>query len=45
MKKILITGATGFIGPHLAEICMEKGYDVVAIDRYNPNYNFGWLKK
>ena len=45
MKKILITGATGFIGSHLTELCVEKGYDVVAFDRYNSNYNLGWLEK
>ena len=45
MKKILITGATGFVGSHLSELCVEKGYDVVAFDRYNPNYNLGWLEE
>ena len=45
MEKILITGATGFIGSHLTELCVEKGYDVVAFDRYNPNRNLGWLEK
>ena len=45
MKKILITGATGFVGSHLAELCVEKGFEVVAYDRYNPNYNRGWLEK
>jgi len=45
MKKILITGATGFVGSHLAELCVEKGYEVVAFDRYNPNYSYGWLEK
>ena len=44
MAKILITGATGFIGSHLVELCAEKGYDVVAFDRYNPNNDLGWLK-
>ena len=44
MKKILITGATGFIGSHLAELCVEKGYNVVAFDRYNPNNYWGWLE-
>ena len=42
--KIFITGATGFIGSHLAELCVEKGYEVVAFDRYNPNNNWGWLE-
>ena len=43
-EKIFITGATGFIGSHLAELCVEKGYEVVAFDRYNPNNNWGWLE-
>ena len=44
-KKILISGATGFIGSHLAELCVEKGFDVIAFDRYNPNNNWGWLEE
>ncbi len=44
MKKILITGATGFIGSHLTELCVKKGYDVVAFDRYNTTYNLGHLE-
>jgi len=42
--KILITGATGFIGSHLAELCIQHGFDVVAFDRYNPNNHWGWLE-
>jgi len=45
MEKLLITGATGFIGSHLTEICVEKGFNVVAFDRYNSNNNWGWLEK
>ena len=44
-KKILITGACGFIGSHLAEMCIESGLDVVAFDRYNPNNHRGWLEE
>ena len=44
MTKILITGATGFIGSHLAELCVEKGFEVLAFDRYNPNNDWGWLE-
>ena len=44
MNKILITGATGFIGSHLTELCVEKGFDVVAFDRYNSNNDWGWLE-
>ncbi|MBE18230.1 MAG: NAD-dependent dehydratase [Nitrospinae bacterium] len=45
MKKILITGATGFIGSHLAEFCVAEGLDVIAFDRYNSNNNWGWLEE
>jgi NAD dependent epimerase/dehydratase len=44
-NKILITGATGFIGSNLVEICVEKGFNVVAFDRYNSNNHWGWLEK
>jgi len=44
-KRILITGATGFIGSHLAELCAEIGINVVAFDRYNPNNHWGWLEE
>jgi NAD dependent epimerase/dehydratase len=45
MKKILVTGSTGFIGSYLAEVCVEQGFEVVAFDRYNPNNDWGWLEK
>jgi len=44
MSKILITGATGFIGSHLVEYLVEEGFDIVAFDRYNPNNDWGWLE-
>tara|TARA_B100000787_G_C16164679_1_gene283223 strand:- start:335 stop:1312 length:978 start_codon:yes stop_codon:yes gene_type:complete len=44
-KKIFITGATGFIGSHLCEMSVKKGYKVVGFDRYNSNNSYGWLKK
>ena len=42
-KKILITGATGFIGSHLTEFFVRKGFKVTAFDRYNSIYNLGNL--
>jgi dTDP-glucose 4,6-dehydratase len=44
MKTIMITGATGFIGSHLTEQCIELGYKVKAFDRYNSNNHWGWLE-
>lgn len=43
-KKIIITGAAGFIGSRLAEICVKNGYEVTAFDKYNSFNNFGWLE-
>ncbi len=45
MEKILITGAGGFIGSHLAELCVKRGYNVRALVRYNSKNTWGWLEK
>lgn len=42
-KKVLVTGADGFIGSHLTEMLLEKGYDVKAFTFYNSFNNWGWL--
>ncbi|WP_346880477.1 NAD-dependent 4,6-dehydratase LegB [Clostridium sp. UBA3061] len=42
-KKILITGADGFIGSHLTETLLEEGYDVKAFTYYNSFNSWGWL--
>lgn len=43
MKKVLVTGADGFIGSHLTESLLEKGYDVRAFSYYNSFNTWGWL--
>lgn len=43
MKKVLVTGADGFIGSHLTESLLEKGYDVKAFTMYNSFNTWGWL--
>lgn len=43
MKKILVTGAGGFIGSHLTELLVEKGFDVKAFVHYNSWNKWGWL--
>ena len=43
-KKVLVTGAGGFIGSHLAERLTQMGYDVRAFVRYNSASDWGWLE-
>jgi NAD dependent epimerase/dehydratase len=43
MKKILITGADGFIGSHLTEALVRDGYEVRAFCQYNSFNSLGWL--
>lgn len=43
MKKVLVTGADGFIGSHLAEELLARGYDVRAFVLYNSFNRWGWL--
>lgn len=42
--KVLITGADGFIGSHLTEMLVDKGYEVKALSQYNSFNNWGWLE-
>lgn len=42
-KKVLITGADGFIGSHLVEEVLEQGGKVKAFVYYNSFNSFGWL--
>ena len=32
MKKIVVTGAAGFIGSHMVDLLLDKGYKVIGID-------------
>ena len=41
--KVLVTGADGFIGSHLTEMLVEKGYEVKAFTFYNSFNSWGWL--
>lgn len=42
-KKILVTGADGFIGSHLTELLIDSGCDVRAFSFYNSFNSWGWL--
>jgi len=43
-KKILVTGASGFIGSHLTEKLVEMGCEVKAFVKYNFQNDWGWLE-
>ena len=43
MEKLLVTGADGFIGSHLTEELVKKGYEVKAFAYYNSFNTWGWL--
>lgn len=43
-KKVLVTGADGFIGSHLTELLVKEGYAVRALSQYNSFNHWGWLE-
>ena len=43
MKHVLVPGADGFIGSHLTELLIERGYKVKAMACYNSFNSWGWL--
>lgn len=43
MKNVLVTGADGFIGSHLVQNLVQRGYNVRAFVLYNSFNSWGWL--
>jgi dTDP-glucose 4,6-dehydratase len=43
VEKILVTGSDGFIGSHLTEELIGRGYDIRAFVYYNSFNSWGWL--
>ena len=43
-KKILITGASGFIGSNLTELLIDKGFKLKILVHYNSFISLGNLK-
>ena len=44
-KRVLVTGASGFIGSHLAELLANEGARVTALCEYNSFNDWGWLER
>lgn len=42
-KRILVTGAGGFIGSNLVETLVKKNFKVTALVQYSVDNNYGWL--
>ncbi|BAY07135.1 NAD-dependent epimerase/dehydratase family protein [Calothrix sp. NIES-2098] len=45
MAKIIVTGAAGFIGSHLAEALLQQGEQVIGIDEFNDYYDPTFKRK
>lgn len=43
--KILVTGAGGFIGSHLVELLVQRGYQVSGFFQYSSHGSLGWLER
>ena len=43
-RRLLVTGASGFIGSHLTELLAEQGAQVRALCEYNSFNDWGWLE-
>ena len=44
-KRVLVTGADGFIGSHLVELLAQEGADITALVHYNSLNSWGWLEE
>ena len=40
-RRVLVTGAAGFIGSHVAEALLSRGDQVIGLDNFDPYYVVG----
>ncbi|MFP4118182.1 MAG: SDR family NAD(P)-dependent oxidoreductase [Candidatus Woesearchaeota archaeon] len=45
MRQVLVTGAAGFIGSHVCDALLEKGYKVIAVDVFDDTYYSEAMKR
>ncbi|HAV12377.1 MAG TPA: hypothetical protein DCX06_02610 [Opitutae bacterium] len=43
-QRVLVTGADGFIGSHLTEMLVARGFQIRALSQYNSFNYWGWLE-
>ena len=41
MRKVLVTGSSGFIGFHLCQLLLEKNFHVIGVDNMSNYYDVG----
>lgn len=45
MKNVLVTGGAGFIGSHVCDLLISKGYNVVIIDNLSSGFDYNLNEK
>jgi UDP-glucuronate 4-epimerase len=45
MSRVLVTGAAGFIGSHVAEALLQRGDEVIGVDSFDPFYPRSFKEK
>ena len=44
-NKIFVTGSEGFVGSHIVQLLIKKGFFVKALIQYNSFSSWGWLEE
>jgi len=43
--KCLVTGGAGFIGSHIIENLLQRGYEILCLDNFDPTYDINSKKR